>query len=112
MTTNSYLPINFTISLEAWAEIEAIREFYDKNRDDKASVLMISWGNTVLNDGKSWTHVVIGFYRASERYKIRDGIQMISGHEVVFFITPDLYSKFDRKIIKFEREEGFFLAPN
>jgi len=35
MATNSYLPINFTISLEAWAEIEAIRESYDKNRDDK-----------------------------------------------------------------------------
>jgi hypothetical protein len=112
MPTNSYLPINFTISLEAWAEIEVIRESYDKNRDDKASVLMISWGNTVLNDGKSWSHVVIGFYRTSERYKIRDGIQMLSGHEVVFFITPDFYGKFDGKIIKFGREEGFFLAPN
>ncbi|MCJ2115087.1 hypothetical protein MKK65_00485 [Methylobacterium sp. J-001] len=88
MPTNSYLPINFTISLEAWAEIEAIREFYDKDRDDKASVLMISWGNTVLNDGKSWGHVVIGFYRTSERHEIRDGIQMLSGHEVVFSLHP------------------------
>lgn len=84
MQTEPYLPINFTISPEAWAEIANIRRQWDNKFSDKSDVLMIGWGRTVLNDGKSWGHVVISFYGISDRGKIEHGIQILSGHEVVF----------------------------
>jgi hypothetical protein len=112
MQTEPYLPINFTISAEAWAEIENIRMFWNSRFEDKADVLVVAWGRTILNDGRTWSHVVISFYGLSERYKAEHAIQIISGHEVVFFTTPEFYDKFDGKIIKFEPDKSFFLASD
>ncbi len=112
MQTEPYLPINFTISSEAWEEIERIRQFWDSKFADKADVLVIGWGRTILNDGRSWSQVVVSFYRVSERHKIEHGIQILSGHEIVFFTTPEFYDQFEGKVIRFAQDKWFFLAPN
>ena len=112
MSDDLILPVNFTISQEAWDEIENIRRFWDKEFEDKADVLVIAWGRTILNDGRSWSHVVVSFYGASERYKAERAIQILSGHEIVFNTTPEFYDKFEGKVIRFEQDKWFFLAPN
>lgn len=52
MQKEPILPINFTISPEAWKEIVFIRNLYDEESDDKADVLSIAWGTTILNSGE------------------------------------------------------------
>lgn len=112
MQTEPYIPINFTISPEAWDEIERIRQFWDGQFDDKADVPVISWGRTILNDGRSWSHVVVSFFSVSERQRIAHGIQMLSGREVVFNTVPEFYEKFAGKVIQFEPNKWFFLASS
>lgn len=110
MPDEPILPVNFTISPAAWDEIEVIRDLYDRESDDKADVLTIGWGTTFLYNGRSWSHVVVGFYRQSERHKIEHGIQFISGREVIFFTVPKHHHRFEGKIVDFEPGRGVFLA--
>jgi hypothetical protein len=113
MQKEPILPINFTVSPEAWKEIDFIRHLYDeKESDDKADVLSIAWGTTILNSGKSWDNIVVGFYRKSERYKIEGGIQILDGREVIFFITPTNYGIFEGRVIRYEKDKWFFLSPD
>ena len=112
MTDEPILPVNFTISAEAWDEIERIRQFWDDQFEDKADVPVISWGRTILNDGRSWSHVVVSFFSVSERQRIAHGIQMLSGREVVFNTAPEFYNLFTGKVIRFEPDKWFFLTSN
>ncbi|MEL6059627.1 MULTISPECIES: hypothetical protein [unclassified Methylobacterium] len=112
MQKEPILPINFTISSEAWKEIDSIRNLYDEGSDDKADVLSIAWGTTILNSGKSWENIVVGFYRKSERYKIEGGIQILNGCEIIFFITPKYCGIFEGQVIIFAQDKWFFLSPD
>lgn len=112
MQREPILPINFTISPEAWKEIDVIRNLYDERSDDKADVLSIAWGTTILNSGKSWEDIVVGYYTKSERYKIEGGIQILDGCEVIFFVTPKHYGIFEGQVIRFAQDKWFFLSPD
>jgi hypothetical protein len=108
----SILPVNFTISPEAWDKIERIREFWDSKVEDKTDVPVISWGKTILNDGRSWSHVVVSFFGDSERQRIEHAIQILAGREILFNTIPKYYDKFEGRVIRFEPDKWFFLAPN
>ena len=110
MATSPFLPVNFDVSPEAWAEIERLRIFWDGARADKADVLMIGWGTTKLHDGTAWSHVVVSFYGTSERFGIEDSIQRISGQEIIFFVLESDYHRFDDKNINFDQKNGFYLS--
>ncbi|MEL6059626.1 MULTISPECIES: hypothetical protein [unclassified Methylobacterium] len=112
MTDEPILPVNVTISAEAWDEIGCIRHIWDSQFEDKADVPVISWGRTILNDGRSWSHVVVSFFSVSERQRIAYGIQMLSGREVVFNTVPEFYNLFAGKVLRFAPSKLFFLAPN
>ena len=112
MPDEPILSVNFTISPAAWAEIDEIRHLYDQKFDDKADVLMIGWGTTTLNDGRSWGHIVVSFYGKSQRFQLQHGIQLVDGREVIFFTVAEHHHRFEGKILDFEQDKGVFLAPN
>ena len=112
MPDEPILPVNFTTSPVAWAEIDLIRYLYDQRFGNKADVLMIGWGTTILNDGRSWGNVIVSFYGKSQRPQIQHGIQFMDGREVAFFTVPEHHHRFEGKVIDFEQDKGFFLAPN
>ena len=112
MPDEPILSVNFTISPATWAEIDYIQHLSDQKFDDKADVLMIGWGTTILNDGRSWNHVVVSFYGTLQRPQIQHGIQFVDGREVIFFTVPEHHHQFEGGILDFEQDKGFFLAPN
>jgi hypothetical protein len=111
MPDEPILPVNLTISPAAWAEIDYVRHLSDQRSDDKADVLMIGWGKTILNDGRSWSHVVVSFYGKSQRHQIDHGVQFVNGADVIFFTAPEHHHRFEGEIVDFDRDKGFFLTP-
>lgn len=77
MAAEAIIPINFTISADAWSEIDRIRVAYDGKYPEKADVPMIAWGTTMTDNGRSIDGVIVGFYSTLERRYIEHGIQMI-----------------------------------
>lgn len=110
MAGEAHIPINFTISADAWSEIDNIRADYDQKYPDKADVLMIAWGTTMLNNGRSLDGVVAGFYSTLERPFIERGIQYLDGREIVFFATSETMKNFINKNISFTKSQGFYLS--
>lgn len=110
MAAQELIRVNFTISPAAWSEIDNIKEEYDKKFLEKADVVMIAWGTTMLHNGKSFDGIVIGYYNTSERRSIEHGIQKLNDREVVFFVNAETVHHFDGKVIGFERYRGFYFV--
>lgn len=103
------LPVNFTISEEAFAEAERIKMFYNATADDPFDVLTIAWGIYKMKDGRSFENVIVSFYPRSYRLDIEAAIQHLMGVPLVFFITEEFYERFSGKVVDFKSEKGFFL---
>lgn len=109
MSTAAVLPVNFSISTDAKAEIENFRQFWDARSRDPAAVVAIAWGLFTSNSGERWESVVVSFYGRSELGRIGHGVQEVSGFRVVFFTTAEHHPKFQGKVIDHATEKGFFL---
>ena len=110
MAADSMTPINFTISAEAWSEIERIRAAYDRHYSEKADVLMIAWGTTTLDNGRSADGVVAGFYSSVERAFIEHGIQYLDNRELIFFVNSETMMHFEGKTISYTSDRGLYLS--
>jgi len=110
MAAEIITPINFTISTDAWSEIDRIRAAYDRRYPEKADVLMIAWGTTMLDHGRSLDGVVAGFYSRLERPSIEHGIQHLDNRELVFFVTSETMKHFEGKTLSFTSERGLYLS--
>lgn len=109
MISDQYFAVNFNVSAAAWAEITNIRAFYDNKSSDKADVIMIAWGTTILHDGRTHGSVIVGYYRRSERHAISDAIQILDGNEIVFFVNEETSQMFEGKTLDFREGLGFDL---
>ena len=104
------LPVNFTISEQAKAEFETIRQLYLEHTDDPPAVLMVGWGTTYFNAGGTADGVVVGYYGESQRAEAERGVEMVSGVELLFFITPENHWRFAGKLLDHSSARGFFLT--
>lgn len=109
MSTAAVLPVNFSISTDAKAEIENLRQFWDAGSRDPAAVVAIAWGLFTSNSGERWESVVVSFYGGSELGRIGDAVQEVSGLPVVLFTTAEHSLKFDGKMVDHAPQKGFFL---
>ena len=107
MLAATCLAVDFTISPSANSEIDRIRQIWDDEFIDKADVSVIGWGTTRLYSGFRSSGVVVSFYGESERYRIYDAIQFASNREIVFFITAEIYARFDGRTVDFSEDRGF-----
>jgi hypothetical protein len=110
MSINERLVPNFTISDAAKIKIAALRSLWPSKTGENAGVLSVGWGQTTLNSGEQFEHVVIGFYAESQRPEIAHLLEQVSGLELLFFITPDNHSRFQGKVLDFTKDRSFHLV--
>src|SRR5437763_8205801 len=99
MGDTDILRANFTISDAAKHEIENLRRFWNENIPDPAGVLVVSWGFWHFNSGEKAENVLVTFYGQSQLPKVADGIQRVSGIDLVFFTLPEYLPKFEGEVI-------------
>ena len=109
--TNSVLRANFTISDRAKAAIKKLQADYDARfPHDPAAVAAVAWGYTYAKEKLESEGVTLGFYPRSMLPEVADGIQTVSGMELIFFTTPSLHLRFAGKILDFDDAKGFVLG--
>ena len=109
MNGTDILRANFTISNSAKREFENLRRFWNENVPDPAGVLVVSWGFWHFNSGEKAENVLVSFYGQSQLPKVADGIQRVSGIDLVFFTLPEYLAKFEGKVLDHTPERSFFL---
>ena len=109
MSGTDILRANFTISNSAKREFENLRRFWNENVPDPAGVLVVSWGFWHFNSGEKAENVLVSFYGQSQLPKVADGIQRVSGIDLVFFTLPEYLPKFEGKVLDHTPERSFFL---
>ncbi|HXE53156.1 MAG TPA: hypothetical protein VN541_09080 [Tepidisphaeraceae bacterium] len=109
--THALIPPSFTISEAALAALSGIEA--DMTRDDPAdppAVAMVGWGLFYdKQNRKQLENVVVSFYPRSMLAEIRHGIFVVSGIELVFFVTEMTSRHFDGKVLDFADDRWFFL---
>lgn len=103
------LPANFTISDNAKIAIEDIRRDWNARFDDPAAVVWVAWGLFRPHAGEPFEDVVVSFYAQSQVAQNADGIQTVSGVDLVFFTIPEYHHHFEGKVLDFEAGKWFFL---
>lgn len=113
--TNEDLPaINFTLSPACAAALRQVREDYDREADDPAAALSVSWGFLQPDGSPEPTAegVIIGIYTQSMLPQIARGIRKVAGLDLIFFTIPQHAEKFAGKVLDYSRERGFFLGDS
>lgn len=109
MTTADIMPATFTLSERAKHAAEALRKEYDARfPGDPAAILSVAWGYVEGNE-PSTGRVLLSFYPQSMAGDIADGIQEVSGVELIYFTTEKFHPLFDGKMIDHSAAQGFFL---
>jgi len=109
MTEPAILPINFTISEAAKAEIENLRKAWNAEVPDPAAVLAICWGIFMPYGKPAFEDVVVTFYGESQLASVAGIVQEVSGLKAVFFTTTKHHPRFEGKVLDHSGERGFFL---
>jgi hypothetical protein len=101
---------NFTISRAAREELARVRASWPERTGQPAGVTSIGWGVGRTRDGRVFEEMVMGFYAVADRSAIADHIQVVSGEELVFFITGADVGRFEGKTIHHTSEKLFHLV--
>jgi hypothetical protein len=104
------MPVNFTISDAAKTEIASMRSIWFSMSGHKPGVLSIAWGTANYNNGKTNSFAIVSFYDEEQHDEIKHGIEMVSGLEVLFFITRENYDRFAGKVLDHSAEQSFYLT--
>jgi hypothetical protein len=105
------LPVNFTISDAAKAEINHLRSIWQSMTNAEPDVMSVAWGNVVPNNNPVGTYgyVVVAFYPPEYRAEIAHALEHVSGLELLFFITKENHHRFAGKIIHHTADKSFHL---
>lgn len=106
------LPVNFTISDRAVAEIERIRAVLKAESPSNAVVVGVAWGFFKPKNGVDFEGPAVGFYDQDSLSNIQSGIESVSGLDVFFFILREHYHHFEGKVLDYTYDRSLFLrAP-
>lgn len=109
MADSDIIEPTFTITGAARRAIGVLRGMYDAQfPDNPASVLSVAWGYTVGSDWASGG-LIMNFYPRSQEREVADGVRVVSGVPLVYFVTERLHPLFDRKVLDHTDSQGFFL---
>lgn len=103
------LPVNFTLSDFAKAEIMRLKAIWPQLTQEEPGYLLIGWGEVYYNDGRQSGMVVVSFYPASDDEELRPFVQQVSGIDFIFFTTLTHWWRFLDKVLDHTSENSFFL---
>ena len=103
------LPVNFTISDTAIAEIERVRALLKAESAANAVVVGIAWGFFKPKGHADFEGPAVGFYDEDSLENIGGGVETVSGLDVFFFILREHYANFAGKMLDFSAERMSFL---
>ncbi len=103
------LPVNFTLSEAAKAEIARLRSIWPEMAKEEPGYLSISWGEVYVNEGRQSGIVLVNFYPRSEDDELRPYIQQVSGVDFIYFTTQQHWWRFSGKVLDHTPEQSFFL---
>ena len=101
---------NFTISDSGKRGIEILRRSFDDVSEDPADVVSVAWARITPHSSTPFEAVAVTFYSRAQRAQVSAAIQVVSGVEIVFFANANDLPRFERKILDFREERGFFLS--
>jgi hypothetical protein len=101
---------DFTISDAGKRGIAMLREAFDAQSDDKAAVALIGLARVIPSDAPEFEVVAVSFYGQSQfDDRMKAAVQIVSGVEAVFFVTPHKATEFSGKVLEYSDDRGFFL---
>lgn len=107
--TGKLLPINFTLSEAAKAEIAHLRTLWPEATGDEPGIPVVTWGEYAMNDGREFGQVIVSFYSERDDAEMRHLAERVSGIDLVFFVTQKHWWRFSGKVLDHSAEKSFHL---
>ena len=107
--TDNPLPVNFTLSEAAKAEIDRLRSIWPQLANEEPGYLSIAWGEVYFDNGGQSGIVLVNFYPRNDDDELRPFIQTVSGVEFIFFTTMQHWWRFSDKVLDHSPEKSFHL---
>lgn len=105
-------PPTFQFTPRAISAIHELRPQFEAKAEQKSGAVFVAWGTSIPHDGSpGYSAIVISFYTESQMAEMAQHVRMIDGLEVVTFLLPDNYPRFEGQTIDFQPDRGFFFAP-
>ena len=92
--------------------IEAIvnlRVDWNSRFPDKVATVGVAWGTIIPNNAHPFQAVVISFYPESQMAEMGQHVVKVDGMDVINFLLPKDFPRFEGKIIDYADNRGFFL---
>ena len=103
------LPVNFTVSNYAKAQIGYLRSVWTNNTRELPGLLSVSWGEVTMKDGHEFGQVIVSFYSEEHTAEMSQYVEHVSGLDLIFFITEKHWWRFSGKVLDHSAEKSFFL---
>lgn len=89
--------------------ISALRLDWNSRFPDKAAAVGVAWGTIIPNNAHPFQSVVISFYAESQMAEMEQHVVKVDGMNVINFLLPKDFPRFEGKIIDYADNRGFFL---
>jgi hypothetical protein len=100
----------YNFSSNALRAIESLRPEFEAMSREKSGAVVVAWGTSIPHDGSPGrSAVVISFYTESQMVEMGQHVVKIDGMDVINFLLPQDFPRFDGKIIDYADNRGFFL---
>ena len=108
MTPSPPWPI-YHFSKIAIKAISDLRLDWNSRFPDKAAAVGVAWGTIIPNNAPAFQAVVISFYAESQMAEMGQHVVKIDDMDVINFLLPKDFPRFEGKVIDYAEHRGFYL---